>query len=120
MWRQSETNLDEGGELTKRCQKNRLETKRYPALCPRDGPFRSARAFGMETDVRNGLGGGNCWYTGSRREPKMEIPAQCYLPARRDRRDRRRYPAYGNHSHPCATRLLFSMRNHTSRTANAS
>jgi hypothetical protein len=29
VWRQSETNLDEGRELTKRCQKNRLETKRY-------------------------------------------------------------------------------------------
>ena len=74
MWRQSETNLDEGGELTKRCQKNRLETERYPALCPRDGPFRSARAFGMETDARNGLDGGNRRYTRSCREPKMEIP----------------------------------------------
>ena len=33
----------------------------------------------METDARNGLGGGNCTYTGSCREPKMEIPVEWLL-----------------------------------------
>jgi len=39
VWRQSETNLDEGRELTKRCQKNRLETKQYPAFVSWRRPF---------------------------------------------------------------------------------
>ncbi len=39
VWRQSETNLDEGGELTKRCQKNRLETKQYAAFVSWRRPF---------------------------------------------------------------------------------
>jgi hypothetical protein len=33
----------------------------------------------METDARNGLGGDNCEYTGSCREPKMEIPVYTYI-----------------------------------------
>ena len=60
--------------MTRRCQKNRLETKQYPAFVSWRRPFRSARAFGMETDAKNGPGGGNCGYTGSCCEPKMEIP----------------------------------------------
>jgi hypothetical protein len=34
-----ETNLDGGGELTKKCPRNRLNTTRYPALVSRRRPF---------------------------------------------------------------------------------
>ena len=65
--------------LREGCLRNRFGMGKITALCPRDGPFRSARAFGMETDARNGSAEATASILDRVVNPKWKIRIKCAM-----------------------------------------
>jgi hypothetical protein len=60
-----ETNLDDGGELRKRCPKNRLKNKAIPSFVPRRRPFSVCPSLWDGNGCKKRTRRGNCGYTDS-------------------------------------------------------